>query len=102
MQQLGSILPAVLHKRGLFDHAESSQGVGQAQQWLARELPSFAADIRVLRIKDGVLQIACRHSIAAQECQAAGQALSDYLRGEMPEMTVSEVRIVREAARDDK
>lgn len=102
MQQLGSIVPAVLRKRGLFDHAESSQGIRAAQEWLERELPGCLGALTAVKIRDGVLWVSCRHSIAAQECQAAGRALFDYLRAEMPEMAVSELRIVRERPREDK
>jgi hypothetical protein len=96
MQQLGSILPAVLRKRGLFDHAESSQGIRAVQEWLEREVPAALGAVQALKIRDGVLQVACRHSIAAQECQSAGVALFDYLRKEFPDMVVSELRIIRE------
>lgn len=95
MDSLASILPRVLHKRGLRGHATAALVTHKATEWLHVALPSFASQLHVEHLKDGVLMISTTHSIAAQECMPLLPGLADFLRRECKGCAVREVRMVR-------
>jgi len=80
MQHIRDLLPGVLKKRGLHDHAEASLAVFHAQQWLAEHLPQCWDALCASALRDGTLTVTALHSVAAQECQEHAQALLEYLR----------------------
>ncbi len=95
MEHIFKLLPGVLQKRGLQEHAVSALVVHRARSWIAEQLPSAAPYLEVLKINDGTLFIACTHSIAAQECQAALSDLRSFLQQECPFAVIRDVRLAR-------
>jgi hypothetical protein len=96
MDHIFSVLPKVLRKRGLQEHAEGALVVHRAQQWLHERLPHLATVISVRNVKENVLHIVCIHSIAVQECQNAIPDLQDYLRSNCAFAGILEVRVGRQ------
>ena len=101
MDQLSSILPSVLRKRGLHGHAVAALVTLKANEWLRLALPACASRLHVETVKDGVLTIATTHSIAAQECLPLLPALQEFLNRECKGSSVRDVRLVRERGRKD-
>ncbi|NOS66889.1 MAG: hypothetical protein HOO67_00755 [Candidatus Peribacteraceae bacterium] len=99
MDSLASILPRVLHKRGLHGHATAALATHKATEWLHAALPSFASQLHVDTFKDGVLTISTTHSIAAQECMPLLPGLKEFLLRECKGSAVREVRMVRARGR---
>lgn len=95
MDHIFKLLPGVLQKRGLREHAVSALVVHRARSWIAERLPSVCSYLEVLKINDGTLFIACRHSIAAQECQAVLSDLCSFLQQECPFAVIRDVRLAR-------
>lgn len=95
MDSLSSILPRVLHKRGLHGHAMAAMVTHRALAWLRAALPHCIDQLRVESLTDGVLMISARHPIAAQECMPLLPSLTDYLRRECKGCSLREVRVVR-------
>ncbi len=95
MDRLIEVLPKVLRKRGLNDHAEGALIVLRAQRWLEERFPSLKESIRVQKYKEHVLHILCTHSIALQECQASIDDLKEFLRKDCAFTAVSDVRLGR-------
>ena len=96
MDKVSSILPKVLKKRGLHKHASASLVVNLAQEWLEKELPKIRDDISVSTIKDSVLTISTKNSVAAQECRHVCDSLLTYLKGQNTGALIEDIRIVRE------
>lgn len=101
MDSVRSVLPKILAKRGLKDHAQAALITHKAQKFLEGVLPTLADAIHVDKLERGTLIISVGHSIAAQECQQLFPRLREYLQKECPEVPVLEVRVMRsgEAAR---
>ncbi len=95
MDHLSSILPRVLHKRGLHKHALAALAVHKATEWLQAALPGLADQFHIEHLQDGTLTIACGHSIASQECLPLLPSLTEYLQRECVGAGVREVRLVR-------
>lgn len=95
MQRLSSILPAVLHKRGLHDVARASQIVAAATQWLHAAMPHCAMDITPKALERGQLVIEAKHSIALAECSEAAPLLLRHLASVVPDVPLRGVRLVR-------
>ncbi len=95
MDSLRSILPGVLHKRGLFTHAKAAQVTMVAQQWIHSALPRLAAFIAVEKLSHATLTITCTHGIAAQECMPLLPSLKEFLRKECQGAVVQEIRMIR-------
>jgi len=95
MDSVRSVLPKILAKRGLKDHAQAALIVHKAQLFLERVLPTLASEIRVQKMSQGTLIIAVTHSIAAQECQHLMPRLKEHLAKEYPELPVLEIRTIR-------
>jgi len=95
MDSLQSLLPKVLRRRGLQGQATASLVVHRAQDWLRSRLPEFAAELEVKKVQDGVLVIACRHSIASQECHGLSADLLRALQSEFPAQAPRELRLIR-------
>lgn len=102
MFRVSSVLPAVLRKRGLQEHASSSCLVTVAAEWLERVLPQVTGQAKPLSIRDGQLVIVCDHSIAAQECRQVSEEFFAYLRQNLPDIPLSGIRIVRSGALERK
>ena len=92
---MSDLLPKVLRKRGLADHANAALATHRAQGWLHKELPALRGMARVLCLQGGELQIGCSHAIAAQECQACVEGLLAYLQENCPGVVIRSVRVVR-------
>ena len=101
MDSLSSILPSVLHKRGLHGHATAALVTHKAFDWLRAAVPHCIDQIHVDSFKDGVLTISTNHPIAAQECMPLLPALTEYLKRECKGSVVREVRMVRSRTRKD-
>jgi len=95
MDHLASILPTVLGKRGLKDHAQAALVVHRAQLWVGGRLASLKELLTVRKLEDGTLFIACGHSIALQECQAIVPELLAYLQKECRFSSVRSIRLAR-------
>lgn len=95
MDSLSSILPKVLHKRGLHKHAVAALVTHKATEWLTMALPSFLPYFHVDSLKDGVLTISTTHSIAAQECLPLLPGLKEFLGRECTGSAIREVRLIR-------
>lgn len=97
MDHISRLLPRVLQKRGIAQHATAALVVYRAKLWLREHLPHLESSLRVTTLRDGVLMIECVHPIAAQECQGASKALLTYLQEESGTV-VTEIRTVRSRA----
>ncbi len=95
MDQLSSILPRVLHKRGLHGQATAAHVTHKAMEWLKMALPGVASQLQVDTFKDGVLTINSSHSIAAQECMPLLPSLTEFLLRECKGVTIREIRVTR-------
>jgi hypothetical protein len=95
MDSIGSILPKVLHRRGLHGQVQASHVTHRAQEWLKSALPQLADQIVVDAFDHQELRISCSHPIAAQECQMLLTPLKDFLERECKGVTVREIRIGR-------
>lgn len=96
MDRVSLFLPNVLRKRGLADHAAGALATYVAKQWVEKNHPHLLSFISIPKMENGVLSIACTHSIALQEFQACTADLLAYLRLECPFGGVREIRTVRE------
>ncbi len=95
MDSLSSILPKVLHRRGLHAHATAALATHKAHDWLKAALPHCIDQLHVDSLKDGVLTISASHSIAAQECLPFLEGLKEFLLRECKGSKVREVRMMR-------
>ncbi len=95
MDRVRDLLPKVLKRRGLHEHAVASHVVETAKKWLQQELPAFSAEYTVQSLKNGELEIRCLSSIAAQECAVRGDDFLAYLRGVHPDVHIESIRPVR-------
>lgn len=95
MDSLSSILPRVLHRRGLHKHAVAALVTHKAADWLRLALPALESYLHVDTVKDGVLTISTTHSIAAQECLPLLPGLMEFLNRECKGSAVRDVRLVR-------
>lgn len=95
MDKLNAVLPKVLNKRGLGEHARGALTVFRASVWMAEKLPHLKELVQVHKVQDGVVHVSCGHSIALQECQSVTADLLQFLHLECPFAGVKEVRIIR-------
>lgn len=95
MDKLSSLIGGALAKRGLAGHALASLALHRVNGWLIERFPSGGAPARAERIADGVLHIACSHSIILQELQSRLPELRAFLTLECPFLPVSEIRLAR-------
>ena len=95
IDSLSSILPRVLHKRGLHKHAVAAMVTHKAFDWLRAAVPHCIDQLHVEHLKDGVLTISTTHPIAAQECVPLISGLTEFLHRECKGAAVREVRFVR-------
>lgn len=95
MDKVSALLPSVLHRRGLAQHAGSAVAVHRAQAWIAEHLPHIASFVRVRSVRDAELLIECTHPIAQQECQAVSADILAYFATNDHFVHISTVRTVR-------
>lgn len=95
MDHIRTVLPNVLRKRGLHGHATAALAVHKAQEWLLELLPGLAGSFAVEKLVNGVLTVACRDSVTAQECHALASPLLRYLQTECGLSGVIELRVTR-------
>ena len=95
MQQLSSLLPKVLAKRGLAEHAHAAHVVHASEQWLLERLPDFRGVLKVQKFQDGTIFVSCTHSIAAQECHPLFSDLQVFLHKECRFNDIKGVRLTR-------
>lgn len=95
MQRAGDVLQRVLAKRGLKAEAEASLLLLKANQWLGENLGSIAGDVRARHIKDGILLLESRTSVATQEAHGLSPDLIAHLRREVPKLLIAHVKIRR-------
>ena len=95
MDHIFTVLPGVLRKRGLQDHAEGALIVLRAQRWIVGRLPHMSGVVHVQKFQESTLHIVCTHSIAVQECQGLIEDLNSYLRVECAFAGTVQIRIGR-------
>ena len=95
MEKLSHLLPGVLQKRGLHAHAHGAHAVFVVQEWMKECFPSLQSEVTARVVKEGVLTIACAHSIALQEVQMRVKELLAYLSTACPQANIREIRLVR-------
>jgi len=93
MYHIKELLPKVLKKRGLQDHAEASQVILHAQEWIISELEAYQDQLIAKSFKNGILLISAENSVCAQELS---QVLFE-LKGHLSEKShnILEIRIIR-------
>lgn len=96
MDHIAALLPKVLHKRGLQEHAKAAQVCWLAKNWVQENLSPVAAYLEVTKYTNGELFIATQNSIAAQECRQASTALLEHLHKECAHLSLANIRITRE------
>lgn len=94
MDKISSLIPKVLSKKGLKDHASASYAVFLANEWIESHMPNVSVYLHALQLKNSVLEVHSQHSIASQELMGTSKKLIDYLRS-FEGITVSEVSIVK-------
>ena len=96
MDRLGSILPGVLHRRGLHKQAQASSAIINVTAWLTAALPLHAEALHPMVVRNGVLEIAFDNGLAAQECRGLQPDLLRYLQqSDLPNGFVREIRLLR-------
>lgn len=95
MDRLSNVLPKVLRRRGLAEHATGALVVYKARQWLREKFPAFADQVDAKNVRENVLMVECKHSIALQEVKNAETDLIGYLSQECPMAGIREIRTVR-------
>ena len=95
MDSVGSLLPKVLRKRGLKQHADAALVIHKSQEWLAANLVQSANRLRCTALKGNELMIECSDSIAAQECQMILEDLKTFLQTEVQGLSVESIRLLR-------
>ncbi len=95
MDSLASLLPNVLRKRGLLEHAEASHVIFKANEWLHTTFPDYADSLKASKFQHGTLLIECADSIVAHECQQDLGKLLSYLQGLDQPKEVRDIRLVR-------
>lgn len=93
MDSLKSLLPKVLRKRGLHDHAKASLIVHLANQWMQSSFGPFAQTLHAQTFERGTLVIAAESSVAAQEMALQESALKSAMQQQGH--SIEQVRIVR-------
>ncbi len=93
MYHIKELLPKVLKKRGLQDHAEAAHVILHAQEWIIVEFDSFQDQLIAKSFKDNILLINAENSIAAQELNVRISDLKAHLISK--EHLINEIRIVR-------
>ncbi|HVW67109.1 MAG TPA: DciA family protein [Candidatus Peribacteraceae bacterium] len=96
MDRVFSVLPKVLHKRGLQQHAEGALVVHRLEKWIAHRLVDLSACVHVKKVQDGVVFLTCSHSVALQECRALIPDLKAYIASECGFAHISDIRIARD------
>lgn len=96
MDRVFSVLPKVLNKRGLQQHAEGALVVHRVERWVSKRLPDLGACVHVKKVQDGVVFLTCTHSVALQECRALIPDLKAYIASECAFAKISDVRIARD------
>ncbi len=100
MDSLKSILPKVLHRRGLHGQATASHVTHAADAWLRSALPHLIDAFCVEKLSHATLSISCTHGIAAQECTPLLPALREYLARQFPSVTVTDIRLSRSRSKN--
>ena len=95
MDRLGSILPGVLHRRGLHRPAQAASVVLKAETWLRTALPAHAAALHPTAVRSGVLEIDFANGVAAQECRLVLPDLLRHLQNDLPSGFLRDVRLCR-------
>ena len=95
VEHIRSLLPKVLRKRGLIEHANVALVILKAREWIAGHLQDFENDLHPQKFRDGVLTIACAHSIASQECQQRSADLLSFLHIVCEGIVVEQIRMIR-------
>lgn len=95
MDRVFSVLPKVLNKRGLQQHAEGALVVHRVEQWITHRLPELSRCVHVKKFQEGTVFLECTHSVALQECRAAMSDLKAYLIAECSFARILDIRIAR-------
>lgn len=96
MDRLSFVLPKVLQKRGLTQHAQGAYVTHSAKKWFETKTPHLLPFIGTMKTLETTLHVHCTHSIALQECQALSADLVEYLRLECPFGGIRDIRYSRE------
>lgn len=96
MDRVSSLLPAVLHRRGLHQHAVTAQALGTLRTWFINKAPALADAVTFVRIQQGEVHVHARHGVAVQEASELREELLAYARQAFPSLSIVRVRITRE------
>jgi len=95
VDQLRSLLPQVLRKRGLYHEAEAALIAHQSKRWLKESLPGCHTMLKARSYADAVLTIEAADDASALEAQQASEGLLAYLREECGHDHIKAIRLAR-------
>jgi hypothetical protein len=93
MYHIKELLPKVLKKRGLQDHAKASHVILHTQEWIITELEGYQDQLIAKSFKDGILLINAENSVCAQELNQVLLELKEHLSEKGH--NILEIRIIR-------
>jgi hypothetical protein len=95
VDRISSLIAGTLAKRGLAQHALASMALHRVNAWIAAAFPGARPSAHAERIADGVLTVACDHSVIVQELQLRLPELKRFIEAECPFATIVDVRVIR-------
>lgn len=99
LSSIGGMLDGVLARHGIAKQVLATQVVMSANE-LLKELLSQTAknDIKALSLKDGILTLACKHTVALYDAEGVGPTLSRRLEEIHPSVSLKVVARLRPEA----
>lgn len=98
MDKVSSLIGSILAKRGLRDHAEAAMFTHRISAWLAERHPGLRSMVKIGSVRDGIVSLECKHSIALRECQDLLPELQAFIASQPDWMGGIRVRIARDRA----
>lgn len=96
MERVRSLLPGVLKKRGMFEHAMASLVLLRAQAWIDREFPKSDGRLRARAFDaQGVLMILGHDAVSLAACRERLHALTFELERTLEPGLVKKIVVLR-------
>ena len=95
MERIAKLVPKILKKHGISQHAKASLVIFHAKMWIEEHLPDFQEQLVPKQYQDTVLTISCDNSVAAQELQQLISLLHTHLTAECGHTEMSDIRLIR-------
>lgn len=95
MEHISRLLPGSIRRSGIEGEIRAARAIFAARSFLHERLPHVQTDVDVRSYRDGILVIACRSSVAAQECALSIPDLRAHLARMLPDLRLKDVRFVR-------